>query len=132
MANESTAATERDTESLYVTDAGDYETTSTGIRLDTSPRTKCLLALKAIRGAYWADPDYGSRLRTRKTLRDFERSAQDDCQEALQFLVDRGEILGVTVTELEQDPSTGSVRMQVAVQVTSDEVVDIIVQRETP
>jgi len=127
---ETTAQNERDTESLYVNDQGDYETTTTGIRLDTTPRTKCLLALKAKRGAYWFDPDYGSRLHTRKTLRDVQRSAQDDCQEALQFLVDRGEILGVEVTRIEQDPTTGAAHIWVAVQVTEDELVDILVQRE--
>lgn len=129
---ESIGAYARESESLYVGDLGDYESATVGIRLDTSPRTKCLLALKAHRGAYWSDTEYGSRLHTRKTLRDLRRSAQDDCQEALQFLIDRGEILAVQVTRIEQDPSTGACHIWVAVQVSEDEMVDILIQREQP
>jgi phage gp46-like protein len=122
----------RDTEVMYVNDLGDYETTSAGLRLDNSPRTKALLALKAKRGHYWFDLNYGSRFHELKTLRDAERNAQVMATEALQFMIDRGEILDVEVTSTEQDVDFGILKIHVALTVTQDDIVDIIVQRELP
>jgi phage gp46-like protein len=118
-----------DVESLYVNDRGDYEETSTGIRLDNTVRTKCLLALRARRDQYWYDLDYGSRIHTIKTLRDAYRHAEHYCQEALQFLIDRGEIVAVTVPfeTISQDGATGAVQFQVVIEVTEEEIVDILI-----
>jgi phage gp46-like protein len=122
----------RDQEVTYVADHGDYEVSSTGLRLDNSPRTKALLALKAKRGHYWYDPDYGSRFHTIKTLSDGERLGQGYAEEALQFMIDRGEILGVELVEVEQAPATGTLKYHFALEVSNDDIVDIIVQREQP
>jgi phage gp46-like protein len=124
---------DRETEVLYVNGRGDFETlTDGGIRLDSSPRTKAMLALRARRGEYWYDQDYGSRFHEIKTLRDGARNAQAYAGEALQFMVDEGEIVGVDVVDVGQDPDTGALHILLAVEVSSDDVVDLIVQREIP
>ncbi|HHE71342.1 MAG TPA: hypothetical protein ENL34_03555 [Chloroflexi bacterium] len=124
---------ERDTEVLFVNDQGDYETLAAGgIRLDSTPRTKALLALKARRGQYWSDPNYGSRFHAIETLRDAERLALPYTVEALQFMLDSGEIIGVEVSAVQQNPTTGTALIHVVLTVTEDDIVDIIVQRELP
>ena len=123
---------ERDLEVFFINAQGDYETTTAGIRLDNSPRTKALLALKAKRGQYWYDRNYGSRYWTIKTLRDGERLALPYAQEALQFMIDRGEILGVELVEVSQNPATGSLNVHLALEVTEDDIVDVLVQKELP
>lgn len=123
---------ERDLEVLYVNAQGDYETTTTGLRLDNSPRTKALLALRAKRGHYWYDLNYGSRLHEIKTLRQGMELAQAYCTEALQFMMDSGEVLAVEVVEVEQAPATGALLIHVALTVSEDDIVDVLVQKELP
>jgi len=123
---------QQDLEAFYVGDHGDYEISSTGLRLDTTPRTKALLALKAKRGFYWFDKTYGSRFHTIKTLEDGQRLAQPYAEEALQFMIDRGEILSVRLHDIEQAPDTGTLKIHLGLEVSKDDIVDIIVQREVP
>jgi phage gp46-like protein len=114
-------------ETLYVNDEGDCETDAGGLRLDTTPRSKCLLALRARRGAYWADPTYGSRFREIKTLEEGQQNAEYYAREALQFLMDRGEILDVHVTDVRIDVDTGWMAVAVSIKVTREDLVNIAI-----
>jgi len=85
----------------WLSSSGNYEIGPDGACIeDTTVATRATVRLMTRRGLYWSNKDMGSRLHLLRTLRDARAKVVTYAKEALQPLLDTGELLSV---ELGQD-----------------------------
>lgn len=86
---------------------------------DYSIESRCTFRLMCRRGEYWADPTLGSRLHTIKTLKDAKKKVDAFVREALKPLISEGSITNVAIGEYYQNEDTGSLAVQILIEVPS-------------
>ena len=108
---------------LVITDRGNYEVLASNalkvaghLARETTVATRCRFRLKIARGSWPYDPDLGSRLHTIRTLRQAVAEAEEMCVEALQDLIDDGDVTRVTLGDIHADPSSGHFAARVLIQ----------------
>lgn len=90
-------------------DGVDYRLTADGDLLrDPDVHTKCLIRLMTRRGEWFADPDLGSRLHTLQITKNAEAAAVGMVREALQPLLDNGQIATIEFGEFVTNAIAGS------------------------
>jgi phage gp46-like protein len=92
---------------------------------DYTVASRARFRLTCRRGHWWANIDVGSLFHELNTLGQAQRQAQAFAQQALQDLIDAGEILSVTVTEIEEDPVDGTLKARVEIEIPEGEAVDL-------
>jgi phage gp46-like protein len=98
-----------DGEYTYINDSGDFELRGGELVRDKTLDTRCRFRLLCRRGKWVYDSNFGSRFWQIKDLREAKRNAQKYATEALQPLIDSGEVTAVTVIEVDTDALTGFV-----------------------
>jgi len=110
---------------VYISDAGDFELDDDGHLLtDDTIETRCRIRLQTHRGQ-WLDKDIGSRLNEIKLLKHAERKMKDAIREALQPLIDSGEIVELRLSEAVTDSINGLAAIAVEIVVPGDDLVDL-------
>ena len=92
---------------------------------DYTARSRARFRLTCRRGKYWADLSMGSLLHTINTLGQARRQALAFCQQALQPMIDAGDIDAVSITDIEEDPIKGTLAMAVLIDIPEGEAVDL-------
>jgi phage gp46-like protein len=84
-----------------INDDRDYQLTDNGLMVrDPTLSTRCRVRLLTRRGEYFADPNLGSLLHTIKITKNAEPKIRRFSQQALQDLIDDGEILAVELVRV--------------------------------
>ena len=113
----------------YCIDIGDNKqnslTADNRLLRDPSIKSRARFRLTCRREKWWADKNIGSRLHTITTLGQAQREVQQFCEEALQDLIDDGDLLTVTVVDIEEDPVAGQLAAHVMLGVPEGEAIDL-------
>lgn len=110
---------------VYIGPTGDAVVDASGHMVeDTSIASRVTVRIRARRGEYHLDRNFGSRLHTRKTVSEVQQHLLSDCTEAVQPLIDAGEILRLEQGVMETTPM-GGVFAQLVIYVSEGEVVRI-------
>lgn len=96
-----------------------------GLVFDQSIVTRCYLRLQTRRGSFWRDASFGSRLHTIETLENARPRIQRFAEEALEPLIQSGEIVGVEIGRVEINPTTGGLFAHILVNVPRDRAIEI-------
>jgi phage gp46-like protein len=119
----------QDLEAEYTLDISDEKdntlTADNELLRDYTIQSRVRFRLTCRREQWWADKDMGSRLYTLNTLGQAQAQAQQFCEEAVQDLIDDGELLAITVTEIEEDPIAGTLLAAVQLDVPEGEAIDL-------
>lgn len=120
---------DNDREAEYCLDISDdkHNSLTDGFELlrDYTIQSRVRFRLTCRREQWWANADVGSRLYTLNTLGQAQIQAQEFCEEAVQDLLDRGELISITVTEVTQDPIAGTLQAAVVLEVPDGEAIDL-------
>jgi len=112
--------------SVYITPRGDCLVDSEGHLVeDATIASRVTVRLRARRGEYYLDKNFGSRLHTIRTLQDAEREFLPMCEEALQPMLDAGEIVRLELGAFEAKQGPGAFLAELLIYVTEEEVLRI-------
>lgn len=92
---------------------------------DYTIASRCRFRLTCRRGHWWADPAIGSNLHLLKSLGQARAEAEKFCTEALQDLIDDGEIASIALLEIEEDPVVGWIALHLEITVPGGTTVDL-------
>lgn len=109
-----------------ISDQGELSNDEYGhIEKDYSIASQCRFRLKCRRGQWPYDTTLGSRLWQLKYTKSAEPQILDMCREALQDLIDNGQILDVQIGEIEEDVDNGAIKVEIIVTVSTEEAVNL-------
>jgi len=87
----------------YISDNGDFELDENGhLRIDDSIETRCRIRISTKRG-HWLNTEIGSRLHEVRLLKHSDNKIKDAIREALQPLIDSGEVVEVRLSDVVTD-----------------------------
>jgi phage gp46-like protein len=99
-----------------INDDRNYELTDDGkLARDPTLSTRCRIRLLTRRGEWFADPELGSLLHTIQHMKNIRATVKRMSQQALQPLIDDGEILAVDLVDVVQRTTTFFAVIEIAV-----------------
>jgi phage gp46-like protein len=101
----------------------EIDTTDGSLVEDSTVQTRALMRLLTKRGKYWADKNFGSRWWTINSIDDARRQVLPMAREALQPLLDTGEIEKVELIALQT--TANGIKAHLALHVPYEELIEI-------
>jgi len=117
-------------ESWLVTDQGDLQVNADNqLQRDQTLTSRCLLRLRTRRGSWFDDSEFGSRIHEIQIDKGAQRLLQDAITEALEPLVDSGELLTIEVATESFIPELGFIAGNVFLTAPTRVAINLSFQR---